>query len=187
MLTPIEQSALVLHTAGEYFYCVTSGTTLTKYRYMVNWIQGHDLGRKFKALVTHDGVFSITGQLASEEQYFCFQEFGGPFYKSQAAWAHWDPARFADNWATPHLIIHSEKDYRLTIAEGLSAFNLLQQKGIESRFLTFPDENHWVLQPENSLLWHAVVLDFINKFVGLPRVSQEKWARDVLADASTRA
>jgi dipeptidyl aminopeptidase/acylaminoacyl peptidase len=124
--------------------------------YMVNWIQGQDFGRRFKALVTHDGVFSMTSQVASEELYFPFHEFGGPLWENGSAWAEWDPSRFAGNWETPHLIIHSELDYRLTMNEGLSAFNVLQTKGIKSQFLTFPDENHWVLNPENSLKWHQV-------------------------------
>ncbi|KAJ5218243.1 uncharacterized protein N7498_000342 [Penicillium cinerascens] len=141
--------------------------------YMMNWIQGHDLGRKFKALVTHDGVFSMTSQLASEEQYFPLHDLKGPIWKVPENWAEWDPSRFTGEWQTPHLIIHNELDYRLTIAEGLAAFNVLQMRGIDSAFLTFPDENHWVLNPENSLLWHRTVLNWINKYVGLPPVADE--------------
>lgn len=137
--------------------------------YMMNWIQGHDLGRKFKALVTHDGVFSMTSQLASEELYFPFHEFKGPLWENPDAWSEWDPSRFADKWETPHLIIHSDLDYRLTMNEGLSAFNVLQTRGVESQLLNFPDENHWVLKPENSLLWHEVVLDWINAHAGLEK------------------
>ena len=140
----------------------------------MNWIQGHDLGRKFKALVTHDGVFSMTGQLASEELYFPFREFKGPLWEKPEAWAEWDPSRFTGNWSTPHLIIHNELDYRLTISEGLAAFHTLQVRGVESQFLTFPDENHWVLKPENSLLWHETVLDWINGYVGLPSYSEAR-------------
>lgn len=136
--------------------------------YMMNWIQGHPLGRKFKALVTHDGVFSMTSQLASEEQYFPLHDMQGPIWKVPENWARWDPSRFTANWQTPHLIIHNELDYRLTISEGLSAFNVLQLRGIDSAFLTFPDENHWVLKPENSLMWHRTVFGFINRHVGLP-------------------
>ncbi|KKY15475.1 putative oligopeptidase family protein [Phaeomoniella chlamydospora] len=139
--------------------------------YMVNWIQGHELGRRFKALVCHDGVFSMTGQLASEEQYFPLHDLKGPIWEVPENYAQWDPSRFCGNWSTPQLVIHNELDYRLTIAEGLSAFNVLQMRGVESRFLTFPDENHWVLKQENSLVWHRVVLDWINRFVGLPQSS----------------
>ena len=134
----------------------------------MNWIQGHPLGRKFKALVTHDGVFSMTSQLASDEQYFPLHDLKGPIWKVPEEWEKWDPSRFTGNWATPHLIIHNERDYRLTIAEGLAAFNVLQMRGIDSAFLTFPDENHWVLNPENSLVWHHAVINWINKHVGLP-------------------
>jgi dipeptidyl aminopeptidase/acylaminoacyl peptidase len=140
--------------------------------YMMNWIQGNPLGRKFKALVTHDGVYSMTSQMASEELYFPEHEFGGKWWKNQDSWLQYDPAKLAENWATPHLIIHSDKDYRLTVAEGLAAFNVLQEKGVPSQYLTFPDENHWVLNPENSLLWHATVLEWINHWVGLPTPSE---------------
>ncbi|KAF2013204.1 dipeptidyl-peptidase 5 precursor [Aaosphaeria arxii CBS 175.79] len=139
--------------------------------FMMNWIQGHPLGRKFKALVTHDGVFSMTGQLASEELYFPFHDFEKPLWLNREGWDKWDPSKFVENWSTPHLIIHSELDYRLTISEGLAAFHTLQARNVESQFLTFPDENHWVLKPENSLLWHRTVLDFINEKAGLPKYS----------------
>lgn len=138
--------------------------------YMMNWIAGHDLAKKFKALVCHDGVFSMTSQLASEEQYFPMHDMGGPIWEKQEVYDKWDPARFTKNWQTPMLIIHNELDYRLTIAEGLAAFNVLQGKGIESRFLTFSDEGHWVLREENALIWCLVVLNWCNKFVGLPEV-----------------
>jgi dipeptidyl aminopeptidase/acylaminoacyl peptidase len=139
---------------------------------MMNWIQGHELGRQFKALVTHDGVFSMTAQMASEELYFPFHDVGSKLWENPEAWALWDPSRFAGNWATPHLIIHSEKDYRLTMNEGLAAFNVLQVRGVPSQFLTFPDENHWVLKPENSLLWHETVLDWINEYAGLEKYTE---------------
>ncbi|KAK5107554.1 hypothetical protein LTR62_001042 [Meristemomyces frigidus] len=161
--------------------------------YMMNWIQGHDLGRKFKALVCHDGITTFAGGLlATEELYFPFHDLGGtPWYDpefSTAAtkqttrnfgsstlsdWKKWDPSEHFDQWSTPELVIHSELDYRLTVSEGLTAFNVLQARGVESQFLTFPDENHWVLKPENSLVWHKVVLNWINKYVGLPPYTKE--------------
>lgn len=136
--------------------------------YMMNWIQGHDLADKFKALVCHDGVFSMVSQIASDEQYFPVHDLEGPYWEVPENWHRWDPARFCGKWRTPQLVIHNELDYRLSIAEGLAAFNVLQMRGIESRLLTFPDENHWVLKHENSLVWHRVVLGWINRFVGLP-------------------
>lgn len=140
--------------------------------YMMNWFQGHPVGKKFKALVCHDGVFSMTGQLASEEQYFPIHDMGGKIWDNPEYYEKWDPANpeLLKEWSTPMLVIHNDLDYRLTVSEGLSAFNVLQGKGIESRFLTFSDEGHWVLNPENSLVWCLVVLNWCNKFVDLPVV-----------------
>ncbi|KAK3382332.1 Alpha/Beta hydrolase protein [Lasiosphaeria ovina] len=135
--------------------------------YMINWIQGHPLGRKFKALVCHDGVYSTLNQWSSEELFFPIHDFEGTIYDNRAGYEKWDPARFVNEWATPQLIIHNELDYRLPITEGLSPFNILQSKGIPSKLLMFPDENHWVLKPENSLVWHREVLGWINKYAGV--------------------
>lgn len=142
--------------------------------YMMNWIQGHPLGREFRAIVCHDGVFSMANQMSSDEQWFPNHDLGGPFWTALDDWEKWNPARFTGEWATPQLVIHNELDYRLPISEGLAAFNVLQERGVESRFLTFPDENHWVLKEENSLLWHTVVLNWINRFAGLPPYKDEE-------------
>jgi dipeptidyl aminopeptidase/acylaminoacyl peptidase len=88
----------------------------------------------------------------------------------------WDPSAHLSQWRTPELVIHCEKDYRVPISEGLALFNVLQAKEVPSRFLMFPDENHWVLKPENGLVWHETVLDWINKYVGLPPVAE--WDSD---------
>ncbi|KAI1345167.1 prolyl oligopeptidase [Xylariaceae sp. FL0016] len=122
--------------------------------YLINWIQGHPLGRKFKALVCHDGIFSTMADWATEELFFTIHEMGGTLWDARETYEKNDPAAFVSNWATPQLVIHSELDYRLPISEGLAAFNALQTQGVPSRFLMFPDENHWVLKPENSLVWH---------------------------------
>ncbi|KAI9745330.1 MAG: hypothetical protein M1818_001610 [Claussenomyces sp. TS43310] len=135
--------------------------------YMCNWIQGHDLGRKFKALVTHDGVFTTMNMYATDELFFPIHDFGGTFWDNRENYEKWDPARFVQNWATPHLIIHNELDYRLAVVEGLAPFNILQSKNIPSKFVSFPDENHWVLKPENSLAWHKEVFEWINKYSGV--------------------
>jgi dipeptidyl aminopeptidase/acylaminoacyl peptidase len=121
--------------------------------YMVNWIQGHPLGRKFKALVTHDGVFSTLNQYSSEELFFPHHDFGGTLWENREGYEKWDPAAHLKEWATPHLIIHNELDYRLPIAEGLAPFNVLQTKEIPSRFLTFLDENHVSTESSNLYGW----------------------------------
>ena len=93
-----------------------------------------------KALVCHDGVFSMTNQLASDEQYFPIHDLGGPHFERPESWEKWSPSRFTANWSTPMLVIHNELDYRLPISEGLAMFNVLQERGIKSKFLSFPDE-----------------------------------------------
>ncbi len=148
--------------------CVALGASYGGY--MMMWVQGHELAKRFQALVCHDGVFSMTAQVASDEQYFPIHDLGGPIWDRQEMYDKWDPARFTASWETPMLVIHNELDYRLTMAEGLSAFNVLQMRGIKSRFLSFPDENHFVLGPENSKVWHLQVLNWINSFVGLGKV-----------------
>ncbi|KAH0363173.1 alpha/beta-hydrolase, partial [Aureobasidium melanogenum] len=131
--------------------------------YMINWLNGHDLGRRFKALDL-GGLpwYSPPKNKTSDNAKETFEE------TSLDVWSKNDPSRYLDHWQTPQLVIHSDKDYRLSISEGLAAFNVLQARGIDSQFLTFPDENHWVLKPENSLVWHKVVLNWINKYAGLP-------------------
>jgi dipeptidyl aminopeptidase/acylaminoacyl peptidase len=132
----------------------------------VDWIQGHPLGRKFKALVCHDGVFSTLNQWSTEELFFPIHDFEGTLYANREGYEKWDPARFVGEWKTPQLvsifprspdmscqkvtpidwwleqIIHSELDYRLPVTEGLAAFNVLQARKVPSKLLVFPDENH---------------------------------------------
>ncbi|KAK1830298.1 Alpha/Beta hydrolase protein [Podospora conica] len=141
--------------------------------YMINWIQGHPLGRKFKALVCHDGCFSVPAQWDTDELFFPIHDFEGTLAGHREGYERWDPARFVDEWATPELVIHSELDYRLPVTEGLSAFNVLQARGVPSKLLVFPDENHWVLKPENSLVWHREVLGFINEYAGVRGEEEE--------------
>lgn len=168
-----------IKTSGDFEYIDTNRAVALGASYggyMINWMNGHDFGKEFKALVCHDGVFSIFNQISSDELYFPMREFNGTFWSSpeeHANWERWDPLLHVQNWKTPTLIIHSDKDYRLAVTEGIAAFNALQVLGVDSRLLTFPDENHWVLNEENSLLWHTVVLNWINKHVGLPKYRDE--------------
>lgn len=134
--------------------------------YMINWIQGHDLGRKFKALVCHDGVFSTLDQYTTEELWFMQHDFNGTLWDNRENYERWDPARHIKEWSTPELVIHNDLDFRLPVSIGLALFNVLQSKGVPSRFLNFPDENHWVLNQENSLVWNKEVLGWINKWTG---------------------
>lgn len=89
-------------------------------------------------------------------------------------WEKWNPAKHVANWTTPQLIIHSAKDYRLAMPEGLAAFNVLQGRGVPSRLLYFPDENHWVIKEENSRAWHVVVINWIREYVGYEPYADEE-------------
>lgn len=120
--------------------------------------------------------------LSTEELHFHFYEMDGPSWNPEfipalplreATRRQWDPSAHILKWKTPELVIHSEKDFRVTMAEGMALFNMLQARGVPSQFLIFPDENHWVVKPENSLVWHKTVLNWINKYVGLPPFSKE--------------
>ena len=142
--------------------------------YMINWIQGHNDEKKFKCLVTHDGVFStITMFYATEEMWFPMSEYcprdewGCKPYEEgyRKGFEEYNPEYFADHWNTPHLIIHGSKDYRIPITEGISAFTTLQIRGVPSKFLHFPNENHWVLKPMNSIKWYFEVLGWLDKYL----------------------
>ncbi|KAF2263328.1 hypothetical protein CC78DRAFT_465911 [Lojkania enalia] len=135
--------------------------------YMTNWIQGHELGRKFKALMTHDGVSNTLANYASEELWFIRHDFNGTVYDARPTYDMWNPMNHIANWSTPHFIVHNTLDFRLPESDGLSMFNILQSKGVPSRFLNFPDENHWVLNPENSLFWHTEIFNWINHYSGV--------------------
>jgi dipeptidyl aminopeptidase/acylaminoacyl peptidase len=138
--------------------------------YAINWIQGHpEFGFGFKALVCHDGVFdSEYNGYSTDELYFFNHEWGGRPWdpKSKALSEKFSPSNYVNKWSTPQLIIHGSKDYRLPETEGIGAFHALQQRGIPSRLVIFPDENHWVLNHGNSLKWHFEVLRWFDLYVG---------------------
>ncbi|ETS83501.1 hypothetical protein PFICI_05377 [Pestalotiopsis fici W106-1] len=140
--------------------------------YMSNWVQGHEMGRWFKAIVTHDGSTSTLNQYASEELWFMDHDFKRPFsspedFQAGSPYYDWNPLLFADQWATPHFVVQNTLDYRLPESEGILLFNELQVRGVPSKFLNFPDENHWVTNRENSLVWHTEIFKWINYYSGL--------------------
>lgn len=132
--------------------------------YMINWIAGN-WPTGFDCLVNHDGVFNTEGMYYSTEELW-FPEFenGGPAFKNRAAYQKHNPINHIDKWRTPMMVIHGAKDYRVLDTEGISTFTALQRQGIPSQLLYFPDENHWVLKPANSLQWHRTVLDWIKRW-----------------------
>jgi len=132
--------------------------------YMITWIAGQT--NRFKALVCHDG--NLDERMAyfdTEELWFPEWEHGGTPWDNPAGYTKHNPIEFAKNWKTPMLVIHGGKDYRVVATQGMSTFTLLQRKGIPSKFLYFPDENHWVLKPANSIQWHDTVLAWLDSWL----------------------
>jgi dipeptidyl aminopeptidase/acylaminoacyl peptidase len=125
--------------------------------YMMNWIAGN-WSDGFRCLVNHDGVFDSRGMAyATEELWFTEWENGGTYYDKPALYEKFNPVNFVKNWKTPMLVVQGDLDFRIPTAQGLGTFSALQRKGIESKLIVFPDENHWVLKPANSLQWHHAV------------------------------
>ena len=131
--------------------------------YMVNWIAGHT--DRFRALVSHDGIFDLRSMYAStEELWFVDWEFGGRPWERPEFYLRASPSRFVTRFRTPTLVIHGEKDHRVPIEQGLSMFTALQLQGVPSRLVVFPDENHWVLKPANSVRWYQEVLGWLDRW-----------------------
>jgi dipeptidyl aminopeptidase/acylaminoacyl peptidase len=132
--------------------------------YMINWINGHS--NRFKCLINHDGIFNgVQMYYTTEELFFDEHEHGGTPYERAQLYDKWSPHNYVQNWQTPCLVIHGGADYRVPEGEGIATFTALQRKGIPSKFLYFPLENHWVLNPANSLIWHQNVLNWLNSFL----------------------
>jgi dipeptidyl aminopeptidase/acylaminoacyl peptidase len=131
--------------------------------YMVNWILGHT--DRFKALVSHAGVYNLTSMYATEELWFADWEFKGTPWDNLELYTKWSPHLSAKNFKTPTLVVHGELDYRVPVGEGLQLFSTLQRKGVPSKLLYFPDEGHWVLKPQNSELWYKTVLDWLDQWL----------------------
>lgn len=132
--------------------------------YLVNWIAGHT--DRFKALVSHAGVFNLTSMYgATEELWFPEWEFRGTPWTNRELYERWSPHNFVKNFKTPTLVIHGELDYRVPIGEGLQMFTALQRMGVPSKLLYFPDEGHWVLKPQNSELWYRTVIEWFDAYL----------------------
>ncbi|PKB13995.1 dipeptidyl aminopeptidase/acylaminoacyl peptidase [Novosphingobium kunmingense] len=134
--------------------------------YMMNWIQGK-WADGFKCLVNHNGVFDSRAMAYStEELWFDEWEHGGkPYYEDPAAYEKWNPVNHVADWKTPMLVVLGEKDFRIPYSQGLGAYTALQRKGVPAELLVFPDENHWVLKPRNSLQWHNTVFDWLGRWL----------------------
>jgi dipeptidyl aminopeptidase/acylaminoacyl peptidase len=132
--------------------------------YMVNWIAGNWPDR-FRCLVNHDG--NLDERFAyydTEELWFPEWDHGGTPWDNPENYEKHNPVNFVKNWKTPMLVVHSAFDFRVVETQGFATFNALQRRGIPSKLLYFPDENHWVLKPQNSIFWHDTVLDWLDQW-----------------------
>ncbi|CAN5883794.1 S9 family peptidase [soil metagenome] len=128
--------------------------------FMINWLNGHT--KRFKALVCHDGnLDEKTAYYQTEELWFPEWEHGGVPWEKPQGYDNANPVDFVKNWSTPTLVVHGGLDFRIPETSGMATFTALQRMGIPSRFLSFPDENHLVLKPQNSKLWHDEVIGWI--------------------------
>jgi dipeptidyl aminopeptidase/acylaminoacyl peptidase len=131
--------------------------------YMVDWLLGHT--DKFKALISHAGVYDLRSMAGeTEELWFPLWEFKGMPWQNPELYAKWSPSYYADNFKTPTLVMHGEIDYRVPVGQGLQLFTALQMKKVPSKLVLFPDEGHWILKPQNSVLWYSQFLDWIGEW-----------------------
>jgi len=131
--------------------------------FMVNWIAGHsdDFKYPFRCLVSHDGIFdSRSMYYSTEELWFEEWEHGGTPWTS-GLFEKWNPANYVDKFKVPMLVVHSENDFRIPVTQGMMLFTALQRRGVKSKMLYFPDENHFVQKPQNARLWWQTVFAWI--------------------------
>lgn len=137
--------------------------------YTVYWLMGN-AGDRFAAMIAHCGVFNLESMyLATEELWFVDWDLGGPFWRSPETadlYRRFSPHRFVQNWKTPLLVIHGEKDFRVPYDQGLQAFTAAQLQGVPSRLLVFLDEGHWVLQAQNGVLWQREFFAWLDRWCG---------------------
>lgn len=134
--------------------------------YMMNWIAGQ-WPDGFRCLVQHDGVFDARAMAyETEELWFDEWEHGGPYFEKPQEYEKWNPVNHVTAWKTPMLVVTGEKDFRIPYTQGLAAFTALQRRGVPSKLLVFPDENHWVLKPRNSLQWYGEALGWLDRWTG---------------------
>ncbi|MBB3221817.1 S9 family peptidase [Pseudoduganella umbonata] len=131
--------------------------------YMMNWIEGN-WSDSFKCIVNHDGVFDQRGMgYSTEELWFTEWENGGTPYANPEGYEKFNPVHHVAKWKTPMLVIQGDLDFRIPTAQALGTFTALQRQGIKSKLLVFPDENHWVLKPANSIQWHHTVIGWLDE------------------------
>ena len=138
--------------------------------FSVNYLAGHH-EKRFKCFIAHDGAFNLASMyLETEENWFSNWEYDEAYWhRPQLPNAkktyHDSPHKYVENWDTPILCIHGEKDYRICYTQGMQAFNAARMKGLEAQLLIFPDENHWVLKPQNGILWQRTYFNWLDRWL----------------------
>jgi dipeptidyl aminopeptidase/acylaminoacyl peptidase len=133
--------------------------------YMIDWMLGHT--QRFKALVSHAGVYDLRSEFgATEELWFPLWEFNGTPWDNPDSYAKWSPSSFVKDFHTPTLVIDGEEDFRVPYTQGLQLYTALQMQKVPSKLLIFPDEGHWVLKPQNTVLWYNTFLEWLGEWTG---------------------
>ncbi len=137
--------------------------------FSVYWLAGHH-DKRFKAFIAHDGIFNMEMQyLETEEKWFANWDMGGAYWEKDNAIAQRtfanSPHKFVDKWDTPILCIHGEKDYRILANQAMAAFDAAKMRGVPAELLIFPDENHWVLKPQNGILWQRTFREWLDRWL----------------------
>ncbi|WP_298071979.1 S9 family peptidase [uncultured Bacteroides sp.] len=137
--------------------------------FSVYWLAGHH-DKRFKAFIAHDGIFNMEMQyLETEEKWFANWDMGGAYWEKDNATAQRtfanSPHKFVDKWDAPILCIHGEKDYRILANQAMAAFDAAKMRGVPAELLIYPDENHWVLKPQNGVLWQRVFFEWLDKWL----------------------
>ena len=165
-LTAIDDACTLPYVDKERLGCVGASFG----GFSVYWLAGHH-DKRFKAFISHDGAFNLESMYTdTEEAWFSNWEYeDAPWNRDMTANAKrtydYSPHKFVDKWDTPILCIQGEKDYRINTNQGLGAFNAARMRGILAQLLVFPDENHWVLKPQNGILWQRTFFDWLNKWL----------------------
>ena len=132
--------------------------------YMADWLEGHT--QRFKALVSHAGVYDLTSEMgATEELWFPLWEMGGTPWDKPELYAKWSPSTYVKDFRTPMLVVAGELDFRVPYTQSLEFFTALQLQKVPSKLLIFPDEGHWVLKPQNSILWYKTLIEWLDSWV----------------------
>jgi dipeptidyl aminopeptidase/acylaminoacyl peptidase len=131
--------------------------------YLACWIEAQT--DRFQCIVNHAGVYNTLAQYASDVTQGRSLSFGGEPWDGLDAIDRYNPARFAQGFKTPMLVVHGERDYRVPVTQGLECYGVLKAKGVAARLVYFPDENHWVLKPQNSLLWYREVHAWLKRYL----------------------